>query len=444
MSPDIVQIATARTRKSNKKKTIEDAKRWAEMYKARMSLVKIAKQEGVDPGTVSKWLSVVGVDIKQGSHFVEQPPLSFDGDQLELFHRGPEHITNFLESSVWGIRFTEEGLSQMKKFLEFISMHQRGKGVEEIASALGVHRSSILDWRNGNGLPYLIKVALVAHGTPPAEGWKLLPLRVGAGGNDFSGWISVPVSISGYSDLVKVVQALEPNQEALDRAGRFGISNEDVRLKRIEFYAYLLGMVLGDAGKLGGEQERFCSMNLDLQLTTKHDSNEALGEFVCFCVNALGFDMDRVQNKQPSGISLLGKDPAEAYRWSSERSPIFAWMFNVCLGLDWGNTTSLTKVNMDWISSTPFEFRKRFIQGLADSDGRVSRYLVEIVSTPNADFVTELLHSLGLTSAYTRLEYGKPLRTAVRAIEAATLPIFNEYTKGYRFSKLMWYWRAGR
>ncbi|MGA2665717.1 MAG: hypothetical protein ABSF83_12330 [Nitrososphaerales archaeon] len=96
---------------------------------------------------------------------------------------------------------------------------------------------------------------------------------------------------------------------------------------------------------------------------------------------------------------------------------------------------------MDWILSTPFSFRKRFAQALADSDGCVKKYVVEITSVPNADFVTNLLHGLKLPSAYTRTEKGTPLRSVVRAIEAADLPIVNEFTRGYRYNQLMKYKR---
>jgi hypothetical protein len=94
---------------------------------------------------------------------------------------------------------------------------------------------------------------------------------------------------------------------------------------------------------------------------------------------------------------------------------------------------------MDWILEAPLSFRKRFVQALADSDGRVNSYVVEIVSVPNAEFFTHLLHTLGLASAYTRIEYGQPLRTIVRAKEAAALPIFNEFVKSYRYERLMHY-----
>jgi hypothetical protein len=107
------------------------------------------------------------------------------------------------------------------------------------------------------------------------------------------------------------------------------------------------------------------------------------------------------------------------------------------MGMKAGEKTSNDPVHMDWIFDTPFGFRKRFIQGLADSDGCARDYVVEICSVPNAQFTTRLLHSLGMSSAYTRKEYDNDIRSVVRNSEAKALPIFNEFAKGYRSDKLM-------
>jgi hypothetical protein len=92
---------------------------------------------------------------------------------------------------------------------------------------------------------------------------------------------------------------------------------------------------------------------------------------------------------------------------------------------------------MDWIFSMPRPFRMRFLQGLADSDGGMKPYEVVKTSIPNADFVTRLLQSVGMTTAHVIHESGKPLRTMVNAKQASTLPIFNEFVKSYRYERLM-------
>ena len=110
-------------------------------------------------------------------------------------------------------------------------------------------------------------------------------------------------------------------------------------------------------------------------------------------------------------------------------------MMQVALGLSDDQRTSTHQAHMDWIFNAPREFRLRFIQGLADSDGSVKRSEVIITSVPNADFVTRLLQGLGMSTAHTLYENGAPLRTQVNRKQAATLPIFNEFVQGYRYKK---------
>ncbi|MGD0638835.1 MAG: hypothetical protein ABSA72_12430 [Nitrososphaerales archaeon] len=147
--------------------------------------------------------------------------------------------------------------------------------------------------------------------------------------------------------------------------------------------------------------------------------------------------MERIKDGEPSGATKPAKDPSGSYRWNSQRSPLLAWMFYVGMGMEPGQTTRDDPVHMDWIFTTPFEFRKRFVQGLSDSDGCARVHVVEICSVPNAVFTTRLLLSLGVSSAYTRKEYGNDLRSVVKNEEASRLPIFNEFTGSYRYRQLM-------
>lgn len=398
-------------------------------------MLRIAQEDGTDPKLVSDWLRRLGITTKQGSHRVSQPTLSLGAEVVELAMMGTAKVEALIRERVWGVSASGIGLSQLDKFCKFVVMHSEGKGVEETAGVLGVHRSTILGWRSGEDLPYLMKVAVVAKSKHLEPGWKILPIHLGSGGNTQSDWVEVPESIRVFDDLARVVAQLPFLQEAKELADGFGIKTLDEI--RLDLVGYLLAMMSGDSSKSGGIQERFASMGLDLQLSLKRNSNERLGKYVCMCANTIGIKMKRISDKQPTGDSKYSQTPTGAYRWVSERSPLLAWMFSVCMGLGWEERTSYDPLKMDWIFSAPFSFRLRFVQGLADSDAGVKPSEVVVTSVPNAEFVTKLLLSLGMTSAHTIIEGGVPLRTMVNRREASHLPIFNEHVKGYRYDALV-------
>jgi hypothetical protein len=386
---------------------------------------------------VSSWLHRVGLEIRQGQHRVPQANLNYSQPFLDLFSRGPKGVVELLEERIWGLRASPKGKDQLKKFCDFLALHKAGTGVLECARILGVHRSSIAEWRAGSDQPYLAKFAGHALVLPPADsGWKFLPLRLDSGGNESSGWISVPQKISCYDDVSRVISQTKPLENAIDEAESFGIRREELAGIRPELFAYALGMLLGDAGKSGGQQERFASMSVDLQLSQRERSNQILGRFVCMTFQSFGVPMRQVRDKQPSGDTRNALEPFPSFRWSSERSPLVAWMFCVGLGMPWNTLTSYNPVHMDWILNSPTSFQKRFVQAISDSDGGIKDYGVVITSVPNAEFITSLLKKMGLETAHTVVENGVRLRTYVNAREAAKLPLFNEYAKSYRYKQL--------
>ena len=419
----------------------EDGERWKESFESGKSILEIARVDQVDPKLVSQWLHRLGVEVYQGRHRVEQLPLNIPTELVELLSKGPEHVLKFLDERVWGLTATESGTEQLKKFCKFLELHSKGVGILGIAGQLGIHRSSVSEWRNGSDQPYLVNIAKTMLHQNIKPGWKALPLHLHSGGNEQQDWIQAPSAIQGDDDIRVLLRQITPLEESFERASRLGMSLSNLEQMQFELFGYLMGIAVGDAGKTSSSEERFASVNLDLQFTKKKPSNEMLGELVCLAASLIGIRMSRIANKHPTGYTRHSKEPTDAYRWSSERSPFLAWIVRQCLGLERGKTTSHDKVHMDWIFGMSPDFRKRFIQGLADSDGTVRPYVVEITSTPNAELVTRILQSLGLTSAYSREENGEMLRTVVRNAEAANLPIFNEFTKGYRYQLLKSYTR---
>jgi hypothetical protein len=417
----------------------ENTRPWVEMFLGkRMSAVAIAKEVGADPSTVTTWLRRHGVEVYAGYHHIERRPPELPPELIRLLSRGPEEVTELIDERVWGISPSEDGMEQLRKFCRFVTLPLE-MPVEQVATELQSHRSTIQEWAKGTDMPYLARVASTALRTSVRPGWKIMALRLESGGNVQGPWIQVPTKIQTYDDVAATIAQLTPIEETYVRASKLSISKQQVDGMREDLFAYLLGALAGDASKAGGRQKRFDSSNIDLHLTLKQPTNERLGEFVCMCANSLGICMDRKRDKQPSGSSRFGKHPSAAYRWTSERSPLIAWMFNVGLGLQWDECTTLNQLRMEWIHGAPRMFRIRFIQGLADSDGTVKPSEVIITSVPNADFLTLLLQDLGMTTAHTIVESGRPLRTMVNRKQSGTLPIFNEFVQSYRYQKTMKY-----
>jgi len=414
----------------------DDIRKWEELFRSGTTILHIADQYHVDPNTISQELHRLGCAITPGHHMVEQMPLKYSRQFIELIDKGPDSVLEFIRGRVWGVQASSVGEKQLRSFCEFVKLHHHGVGVEEIAQRLSAHRSTIAHWRDGTDQPYLIRAARDTLPIGDKPGWKLLSMHLSSGGNDPSRWIWVPQKIQSYNDLLSVINQIEPLPGTYMRARLFELGETEVRAMRTELLAYLLGIMVGDSGKLGGEQLRYASMNLDLQLTLKRPTNERLGEFVMTCANSLGIEMERKSDKQPTGATALAARPSAAYRWTSERSPLLAWMFTVGLGLNWGETTTTHQLRMPWIFGTPRMFRIRFVQGAADSDGCV-KHSIEIASVPNAQFFADVLQSLGISSAHSGFEKGKPLKTVINLRQASTLPIFNEFVKSYRYKEMM-------
>src|SRR3989442_623944 len=313
----------------------EDASRWEALYRKGNSIVQISAKERVNYETVAQTLHRLGVEIKLGRRPVQQPPLGIPRRLIALVDMGHSNILRLVKEQVWGLDTTPKGIEQLRNFCEFVHLHGKGVGVKEVAKTLRVHRSTILKWRQGINQPYLAKVAGAVSGKSLSPGWKLLPLRISSGGNEQKDWIRVPESIHGYNDILAMIHQTTPLEDTYDRAAKFGLSYHRIQRMRPELFAYLLGMMLGDSGKLGGKEQRFSSMNIDLQLTKKNPSNHRLGDLLCMCANSFGITMHQIKDKPPSGAQIHGRKPTPAYRWNSERSPFLAWIFSMGLGLKW-------------------------------------------------------------------------------------------------------------
>src|ERR1035437_9190666 len=227
--------------------------------------------------------------------------------------------------------------------------------------------------------------------------FQLLPLKIARNFRNFERWTSVPRSLRGEDDISNLLSGIMPLPDAYTRAERFQITL--TISSRVQLFGFLLGAMVGDAGKAHSLQEdghRLPSTNLRLNLTKRFAHSERFGEYIAMCYNILGLRMYRTKDSPPDSRQLKSVAKAGKYTWNSERSPLVAWIFSNCLGLDFRENTTVTPVNMEWMFNTSPEFRIAFIQGIAESDGHVTYGgTIQIVSDPNVDFLVRLMNSLG-------------------------------------------------
>jgi hypothetical protein len=195
---------------------------------------------------VSQWLHRLGVEVYQGRHRVKQLPLKIPNELAELLSHGPDHVLKFIDECVWGLTATESGIGQLRKFCRFIDLHKQGTRVLDIASQLHVHRSTVSAWRESKDQPYLVRAAQAALQNQTSSGEKLLPLHLDSGGNQQESWIRVPTHISNFSDIQKVVGQLTPLPQTYELGAQLGLSGSQTQSMRLELFAYLLGMMVGD------------------------------------------------------------------------------------------------------------------------------------------------------------------------------------------------------
>ncbi len=259
----------------------------------------------------------------------------------------------------------------------------------------------------------------------PRQDFKWLPLRLKPRGTPDEAWVEVPPTIRSFQDIQQVIQQLSPTPETFSVMEQFGYKSEqELFVDKTNLFAFLLGVTLGDAGKPVKGDSRFPSMALSLTLSKNKPNSLRFGEFTALSAHtSLGLTMHRIRDA-PSSQQRYTR--AECYRWITPATPLFVWVFRVCLGLERGEKTTYDPVKMDWIVDSPKSFKVHFLQGLAESDGYVDagRDKAVIASSPNERVLSKLLESLGVPCKV----YNQPpiTRIEIDTTLGLALPIFSE------------------
>jgi hypothetical protein len=174
--------------------------------------------------------------------------------------------------------------------------------------------------------------------------------------------ITVPSVVKDIDDVIGVIRQIKPLQLSTDEANRFGLPTRSKLQHRLLAFAYFLGVMLGDMSKIRGKSRR--NMQVMLKLSMRHQTNLRFGDYVAICAGLLGIRMKRIKDScrcHPEDRSTFG-----AYVWSSQTSEFILWMFEKCLGLQPGETTTRNSIRASWIVRMPREFQVSFLQGVAD------------------------------------------------------------------------------
>ena len=309
------------------------------------------------------------------------------------------------------------------RFLEILKLSKRGLNGDEIGRAL--HMNNVRKYLTGEKRSFLtfIRAQRDKLGTPEA-GRLWLPLRLKPRGTPSDEWLQVPaapVSFEGIDSTIHSLPMMVPKTSVLRE---FGFeSPEELLRERTNLFGFLLGATVGDASKRAKGVKRFHSRALFLELSVNKPNSFRFGQFASLSANVtLDLGMHRLDNG-PVSDRRFGK--TEVYRWLSKSTPLMAWVFNGCLGLENTETTTYDPVRMNWIRQAPRAFRVSFLQGIGESDGwpDAGQNRVKLVASPNTLLFKSLLE--GLDCRPLVVEQPPVQLLSISTEEAFTLPLFS-------------------
>jgi len=346
--------------------------------------------------------------------------MNYDRRVIDGILSGEAESLRFV-SAFWAFTPVERDKEQFLRFCKFVRNDVVSMSLDDVSASVGIHRTTVLDWRNGTSLPFLARIyRKYVASRKLRQGYLWLPLRIARNGSAFERLIQVPKKVHSERDINDVLKQL---------------SSKNI----IREFAFLLGVMLGDAGKgmnlYANGEHRLPSFNLVMSLTRRHKSNERFAQYTAHCCSSLGLAMYRIKDKPPSEKQLKSLKSMN-YAWTSERSPLLAWMHMACLGLGIRETTTKNPVRMEWALKSSRIFRVSFLQGVGESDGSASyNGYARIETWPNAPFIANLIRSLGVTCSYAK-KGDRLSGVSITIDQAASLPLFNKEIASERFLRM--------
>ncbi len=334
----------------------------------------------------------------------------------------------------WRTRYDEDDLAMYNRFIEILRLSKDGLNGHEIGRTL--HMSNVRKYLTGKKMSFLTHLRAEHEKLgSPRLGYKWLPLHLKPRGTPDETWIQVPTEVEEFGDIMSVLNQLSPTEDSYKMMERFGYkSRHELIQDRTNHLGFLIGTLLGDAGKGLRSESRFPSMKVSLVLSKAKKNSERFGEFASLTANnGLGLRMHRVSDA-PASENRYSK--SECFQWIAPVTPLFAWVFQVMMGLRRGEKTTYNPLRADWLLRSPLSFRIHFLQGLAESDGWINpgRDIVIVVATPNEQLLGKLLTDMGI---HHRFEKQMVNIVQFGTAEGLKLPIFNERINSNNYENLV-------
>jgi hypothetical protein len=331
----------------------------------------------------------------------------------------------------YGIRISEKEIESFWNYSKTKELKSKGLSIGKIHKILGNPRRRIEHWFYEKNMPFVSRLEEYYDKLgKPEKNKKWLSINSTKGGLFTGPWIQVPSKVKGFEDVKKVIGQIEPLKETYERANEFELNKKDVGDLRYYFFYYLLGLVVGDGSITRGTGKIRISRRITLNLCKRYPTNKRVGKFVVLCLNSIGLRMNRTKDDRPSK-----KNKHKFFRWHGQCSQLCEWIFDICFGLKEKQNTTYFPIKGEWILKSPKNLRIAFLQGIADSDGYtdISASQVGLITKSNIDLFEKIFDSIEVHHIRKYLHHGTLPTVMINIKKAYELPIFNPYTKSYRW-----------
>jgi len=330
----------------------------------------------------------------------------------------------------WNIVYDERDIAQWKRFADVWRLSAQGEQQGSIAAKYGIGQAIISRTLSGEKWrPNLVQMYLnLAKLGKPLEGRKWILDCTPKPTNPYPKALQVPERIRSHEDILEFLKQFPPVSKESEALRFFGLTSAWAEEHKAELFWFLLGFLVGDAGKQYVHNEnraRHYRKTSMATMMTHKDSNFRVLRYVQLALECIGIPSHQIASD------------GTVVRWNSISTNVITWAIQVCLGLKEGETTSTHKLDMSWMASCPMNLVIAFLQGLADSDGSIDTYgyYACIASVPNSAFYETLLETLGIDAhIYPK---GQPQQVRILLQHAVRLTLFNPVIRSYRYELLM-------